>query len=202
MIQFDPASHSYTLEGRCLPNVTSIMEPLCEYTRIPRHVLDAAAMRGQHVHRACELYLWGLLDERSLDEEYIPYLEAFKRFLSETGFVAESIEERVYHKTLLYAGTMDLGGVLPGRGRKGDKRALIDIKTTFKLMASVGPQTAAYADAWASHRPKEQHFEERYGLQLKKDGTYKLQPFKSLNDSNVFRSCLAIYNFMNQEKAA
>ena len=202
MIQFDPAAHSYTLGGRRLPNVTSIMEPLCDYSRIPRDVLDAAALRGNHVHKACELYLWEMLDEESLDADYKPYLEGFKKFLAETGFIAEQIEERVYHKTLLYAGTMDLGGILPGKGRKGDKRALIDIKTTFKLMASVGPQTAAYADAWASHRPKDQHFEERYGLQLKKDGTYKLQPFKSLNDSNVFRSCLAIYNFMQTEKAA
>lgn len=202
MLTFDPVQHTYTLEGRRLPNVTSIMEPLVDYARVPAKVLQDAADRGNYVHKMCEMYLWELLDENSVSDGYLKYLQAFKKFLSETGFIAEHIEERVYHKTLLYAGTMDLGGVLPGRGRKGDKRVLIDIKTTFKLMASVGPQTAAYADAWASHRPKEQHFEERYGLQLKKDGTYKLQPFKSLNDSNVFRSCLAIYNFMNQEKAA
>lgn len=202
MLTFDPIQHSYTLGGRRLPNVTSIMEPLVDYSRIPAQILAAAAERGNYVHKACEMYLWETLDEESMTEEFKPYLTAFKLFLRETGFIAEHIEERVYHKTLLYAGTMDLGGILPGKGRKGDKRALIDIKTTFKLMASVGPQTAAYADAWASHRPKEQHFEERYGLQLKKDGTYKLQPFKSLNDSNVFRSCLAIYNFMQTEKAA
>jgi hypothetical protein len=202
MLIFDPIHHVYTLEGRRIPNVTSIMTPIVDYSRIPAQVLEAAADRGNYVHKMCEMYLWETLEEDGLPDMYKPYLEAFKKFMAETGFIAEQIEERVYHKSLFYAGTLDLGGILPGRGRGGDKRALIDIKTTFKLMASVGPQTAAYADAWASHRPKSEHFEERYGLQLKKDGSYKLQPFKSVNDSNIFRSCLAIYNFMQQEQAA
>ncbi len=95
---------------------------------------------------------------------------------------------------------MDLGGTLPPIGRRKEPhRALIDIKTTFKLMKSVGPQTAAYNDAWASQKPKAEHFDERYGLQLKKDGKYILKPMKSIVDSNVFRSCLAIYNFMKEK---
>lgn len=197
MIHFDPTSHSYTLDGRRLPNVTSILEPLSSYAGVPRHILDAAAERGNHVHKACELVLWDLLDEDELADEYKPYIAAFKQFLVETRFSADHIEARVYHKELLYAGTLDLGGVLPGRK---PRRALIDIKTTFKLLPSVGPQTAAYIDAWNSTHDKDAHFQDRYGLQLKPDGTYKMLPFTDPLDMNVFRSCLVIHNFMRKGK--
>lgn len=201
MIHFDPTAHAYTLNGKRLPNVTSILSPLSEYAEIPRHILDAASERGNYVHKMCELYLWGTLDESGIEPEYAGYLEAFKRFLSETGFEAAHIEERVYHRELMYAGTIDLGGTLPPRGRmRKAKFALIDIKTTFRLLQSVGPQTAAYLEAWNSHKPA-QPFEERFGLQLKKEGTYVLQPYPSSTDFNIFRSCLAVHNFMRKQAA-
>lgn len=201
MLTFDPEKHVYYWNGERAPGVTTILSPLSEYAGIPRRILEEAAARGEYIHKACELLLWDQLDEMDLEPAFIPYIDAFKKFLSETGFQAEVIEQQVYHIKLGYAGTLDLGGILPPVGRmKKPRRALIDIKTTFKLLASVGPQTAAYSEAWASERPKEQHFDERYGLQLKGDGTYKMLPMKSSNDMNVFRSCLAIYNFMKREK--
>jgi len=196
VIHFDPSSHTYSLDGRKLPNVTSILSPLSVYAGIPQHLLEAAAQRGNDVHKACELYLWDLLDEESLCDEYKSYLAGFKKFLHETRFQAEQVEERVYHKTLLYAGTLDMGGLLPS-GKK-TRRALIDIKTTFALLASVGPQTAAYAEAWNSMHDKDQHFVERFGLQLKADGTYKMLPFNHPSDMTIFRSCLNVHNFMRK----
>lgn len=196
-LDFDEESHTYTIGERKLPSVTQILKPLVDYAGIPPSILAHACERGNYVHKACEMYLLGTLDEESLNEECAPYFEGFKRFLDETGFEPELIEQRVHHSKLMYAGTVDLGGVLPPMGRKRKShRAMIDIKTTFKLMKSVGPQTAAYADAWASSNPKELHFDERYGLQLKKDGSYKLEPMRAPTDSNTFLSCLNIYNFM------
>lgn len=200
MIHFDPTAHAYFLDGKKLPNVTSILAPLSTYAGVPQHILETAAERGNYVHKACEMLIWETLDEDSLSEESKPYIAAFKKFLADTGFAAEQTEERIFHKTLLYAGTLDIGGVFPVRGRmKKPKRALVDLKTTFKLLQSVGPQTAAYFEAWNSTHEKDEQFEERYGLQLKKDGTYKLNPYKSLNDMNIFRSCLAVYNFIRSQ---
>jgi hypothetical protein len=200
-LEFDAAEHRYTLGGRILPSVTQILKPLVDYAGIPEAILNKAADRGNYVHKCCEMYLLGTLDQDAIDEECAPYFQGFRLFADETGFEPELIEQRVYHTRLMYAGTVDLGGVLPAiGGKRKPHRAMIDIKTTFKLMKSVGPQTAAYADAWASQNPKELHFDERYGLQLKKDGTYKLQPMRSPSDKNTFLSCLNIYNFMVGEK--
>lgn len=198
---FDQASHTYSLDGVVIPNVTSILEPLVDYSRIPAAIMEKARQRGDYVHKACELYLWDMLEEDAIEPEYEPYIDAFKLFLSETGFVADLIEHRVYHPRLRYAGTLDLGGTLPPLGRrKRPIRALIDLKTTFKLMASVGPQTAAYVDAHNSSVSAAERFEARYGLQLKGDGSYKLLPMKEPSDMNVFLSCLNIYNFMKTRK--
>lgn len=196
MLTFDEPTHTYRLDGEVIPSVTTLLSPLTEYAGIPKAVMEKAAERGNNVHKACEMFLWGTLDEDLLDEEYVPYLSAFKQFMDDTGFVVELIEERVFHKKLRYAGTVDLGGVFPGLGRRTKShRAIIDIKTTFKLMRSVGPQLAGYNDAWSSMKTGEK-FDERYALQLKKTGKYVLEPLKSKTDSNVFLSCLNIYNFM------
>jgi hypothetical protein len=201
ILTFDEATHTYHLGGAQIPNVTTILEPLIDYSGIPWRIMEAARQRGDYVHKACELYCWGLLDEESIEPEYKPYIEAFKKFMAETKFEPEFIEQRVFHSKLRYAGTLDLGGILPPLGRvRTPRRALIDIKTTFKLMASVGPQTAAYLEAWNSTAPKDQRFEVRYGLHLQKTGQYKLLPFKEPSDMNIFLSCLNINNFMRKHK--
>ena len=199
MLEFDEAKHEYHWDGNLVPSVTQVLAPLSEYAGIPKHILDRAAARGQYIHTMCEYHLWNTLDESTVDPKYLCYLTAFKAFLQESGFKAEHIEERVYHERLKYAGTSDMIGELPGkRGKKN--RAIIDIKTTFKLLRAVGPQTAGYGDAWNSMTDEELHVKTRWGLQLKKDGTYKLKLYNSRNDSNIFRSCLAIHNFMKREE--
>lgn len=201
MLTFDAENHIYHFNGNRVPNVTTILSCLSEYASVPRNVLEEAAARGNYVHEMCELHLQGALDESSIEINLIGYLDAFKKFLSETNFQTDFTEQRVFHSKLLYAGTFDIAGAFPAIGKmKKPRRALIDIKTTFKLLASVGPQTAAYADAWASSTDKEMHFDDRYGLQLKAGGNYKLQKYNAVTDLNVFRSCLSIYNFMRASK--
>lgn len=197
-LQFDPGAHAYHLDGVRLPNVTSILDPLVDYSGIPKKIMQAARERGDYVHKMCEMYVWGMLDEDEVVPEYKPYLEAFKKFLAETQFEAVHVEERVWHKALRYAGTLDLGGYF--RNNKKQPLVLIDIKSTFRMMASIGPQTAAYQEAFNSHRPKPEHFKERMGLRLTMAGTYQLLPCSDTHDFTVFRSCLNLYHFMQKGK--
>jgi hypothetical protein len=201
VLVFDEAAHVYTLNGRRLPNVTGVLEVLGGYEGVPADVMAAAARRGTYVHKACELHAWGMLDWSSVLAPYLPYVEAFDKFLAESGFEPEYVEERVFHRELLYAGTIDLIGVLPPQVRqRRARRVLIDLKTTFRLMRAVGPQLAAYDSAWRSSRPGD-YPEARYGLQLRRDGSYRLEPFASPLDLSVFRACLVVHNFLNEEKS-
>src|SRR3990167_8720672 len=85
MMQFDAASHTYTLGGKKLPNVTTILKPLSVYAGVPQSLLDAAAERGNNVHKACELLLWDLLDEETLADEYKPYMKGLSSSCPKLG---------------------------------------------------------------------------------------------------------------------
>lgn len=198
MLKFDEASHTYTFNGKRVPNVTTILDPLVDYSMVPTHILEAAKDRGDYVHKACEMVCWGTLDEDELDPEFAPYVDAFKLFLLETGFEPVHIEERVYHPVLNYAGTLDLAGTLPPKGkRKNPQWCVMDIKTTAAIMPSVGPQTAAYQEAWNHcHKPKLTH---RYVVKLSAKG-YELQALTDRGDLNIFLSCLNIVNFLARGK--
>src|SRR5690606_21044160 len=59
MLRFDAESHTYHLGDKRIPNVTSILEPLVDYAKVPKDILQAAKQRGDYVHKCCEMYLWG-----------------------------------------------------------------------------------------------------------------------------------------------
>ncbi len=198
-IRLDKGTHTYTNEhGVVLPGVTTILAPIIDYSGVPPAVMEAARQRGNEVHLACELYLWDMLDEDSLDPEYKPYLDGFKLFVKECNFQPALVEQIVYHKVMGYAGTLDLAGTFAHK--KKEVRALIYIKSTFRLMDSTAPQTWAYREAHASEHP-EQRFKHRYGLRLTKEGKYQLKAYTDdMEDGNIFRACLAVHRFNKKGK--
>lgn len=197
-VRFDPATHTYRDGDRVVPGVTRVLDgALSSYAGVPPAALAAAAQRGTYVHSACELLLWQNLHWDSLEPAYKPYIDAFARFLEQSDVEIELPEERVYHPELRYAGTADL--VCRISKRRKVRRAIVDYKTALRLMLAVGPQLAAYQEAYNCGKPKSEHALDRYALHLKPDGRYELVPYESAIDFNVFKSCLSIYRFVNKE---
>lgn len=187
MITLDSDKHIYTdEEGRVVPGVTSVLQPLQNFAGIPKTTLQAAADFGKHVHLACELYDNGVLDEAMLDENLAPYLVAWKSFLQDTGFKITENEKLVYSEKFKYAGTLDRTGILNG------KQALVDIKSTAVASPVTGPQTAAYSQAYKEmggyKRPA------RFTVHLAPN-KYKLVPHKDGMDFQVFMACLSVFNW-------
>lgn len=183
---FDPVEHVYSVEGKRVPSVTQILAPLVDYSKVPRETLERARQLGQAVHRMTELYDLDDLDMDCVADELRPYLTAWIRFRAETGFVPETIEKRLHHPALRYAGTSDRTGLISGR------RAVVDIKKMLTLGPVVGVQLAAYAELHQKHGTP---IEDRYGLGLRADGTYRLVPFTDKSDWPVFLSLLTILNW-------
>lgn len=193
MLTFDPVEHVYTVGGRRVPSVTQTLAPLVDYSKVPAAVLKRAQQLGQAVHLMTELYDLDDLDTETLSDELLPYLTAWRRFRAETGFVPETIEQQLYHPALHYAGTSDRTGLINGR------RAVIDIKKMLTLGPVIGVQLAAYKEL---HIKNGVQIEDRYGLGLRADGTYRLVPFRDTSDWPVFLSLLTLRNFKDKHGLA
>jgi hypothetical protein len=190
-LTFNEEKHQYAFQGKPVPGVTTALQVLGGYAGIPKHILDNAARRGTAVHRATELYDDGTLDYSTLDDEIYPYLTAWEQFLHDKKPEIIEVETVVYHPKFGYAGTLDRGLILDG------ERGILDIKSCVEMQRSTGPQTAAYLAARNERiEDKKLHYKKRWGLQLKKDGTYEIHPYKDAGDLNVFLSCLTVYKFL------
>lgn len=189
-LDFNDEQHAYTLNGRRVPSVTQVLDPLQMLDGIPWEVLEAARIFGNNVHYACHFHNIGTLDWSSLDEVLAAYVRGYLKFLAETSFVVLASEERVASPKMGYAGTLDIRGIL------NRKKALIDIKSTATLPRTVGPQTAAYE---ACIKESGEHNQARYCLHLKPDA-YNCVPLKDgrgVTDMTVFISALNIWRFRN-----
>lgn len=188
-LQFNAAAHQYTKDGVLVPNVTGVLEPIIDYAGVPSSTLEFARALGTAVHIATELDDGDDLVEESVDPAVRPYLDAWRKFRHDTGFIPTSIEEQVFSSRHWYAGTLDRQGPSPENGDD----SLIDIKTTSKLMPSTGPQLAAYMEA--KNYRKSNKIKRRYAVQLKPDGTYRLQEYADKADFSVFLACLTLHNW-------
>lgn len=191
---FDEAAHVYRLGGVVVPSVTQLLEPIKpDFAGIPPSVLEAKRELGTAVHLACELDDDDDLDEDSVPEAVAPYLAAWRAFKSDTGAEVLMNEQKLAHRSLRYAGTLDR----LVRVRSGDVY-LVDLKTAISMSASFGPQLCGYQLLL-----DESIYDlklARKGLQLRKDGTYRLVPYNNPNDMAAFRACLSLYHWKEANK--
>lgn len=182
-LTFDAASHTYYLDGMGVPSVTQILRAmgLIDFSGVPDYYLLAARDRGSKVHRMLHYYDDGDLDEGGLDPALAPYLTAYRRFRADSGFTPDLIEHPVYSETWKYAGTLDRTGQMNGRP------TLIDFKSGG-LDKWVALQTAAYADCLEGCYV-------RCGLQLRRDGTYRLHQFSDHKDRQIWMAAVALYHW-------
>lgn len=190
MLTFDEEKHVYYFNDIEILNVTKILAPLNNFDGIPEDILEHARARGKAVHYGCELLDSNTLDYSCLHPEIKPYLTAWEKFKRETGFIVIENELRVYHKKYCYAGTLDVIGIVNG------EKWLLDRKATAKISPVTALQTAAYA------APFEEPMR-RFCIQLKRNGEYSLEEYKSKSDFPEFLGMLNYHkakNFYQQMK--
>lgn len=187
---FQDSNHIYQLDGVTLPSVSNLCAPLHKavYENVPKWQLEAAAERGTAVHLAAQV-----LDAAgavSVEEEHLPYVRAYRDFLSEHSTTWSLTEKPLYHPTLLFAGTPDRYGLLDG------KHTLLDIKTTFSVYK---PLCRAQLNLYRMILIARGFPVERMAiLHLKKDGTYKLIPMQE--DEPLVLALITIYNALQKRR--
>ena len=190
-LMFDERKHIYTVNGLFVPSVTTVMRPLSEdvYGSIDKEVLNRAAARGTAVHNAIENYI--KFDIRDIPEEHEGYFEAFLKWFEEHKVKPYGDEVRLYHKSLMYAGTADMFADVD------EIDTLIDFKTSAAVQKMLcGVQLEAYDRAIQSHTGGK-GFERKAIVHLKKDGSYQMIEYGS-NDMEcwkVFAALLTVRNY-------
>ncbi len=184
-LQYEHERHEYSVGGVIIPSVTQMLDAMglksgTEWMT-PEH-----SQRGTFVHTACQLLDEDDLDEETLDIELKGYVEAYKKFKSESGFKVELIEYRVCSRIYGFAGTLDRTGTIK------EHYCVLDIKSGVKQPCDA-LQTAGYMIALSEEKGWEKKARcQRYALYLCKDGTYKLQQHANHTDKDVFLSALAV----------
>lgn len=200
---FDEASHVYRLAGVALPSVTGIIKPISpDFSQVPPHTLEAKRRFGQDVHLGCELDDLGELDEENTEPRIMQCVRAWQKFKRDTEAVVHATEQKLYHPTLMFAGTLD-GMLELTYGPKRERGLwLIDRKTGVEAHASYGVQTAGYE---CLSRAQPAAFPNSYPMRrgtvhLFDDGRYRLHPCTNPNDEAAFRACLAIFQWKANAK--
>lgn len=184
-LTFDVERHMYRYRDRVVPSVTQILRAIDNFDHVDPQLLERARQFGQHVHAATDLFDRGVLDEENLDALLLPYLNGYKLFLSQTGFVVTQSEQQIYNPRQRYAGTLDKRGLWKA------STWLLDLKSGG-VPRSVGLQTAGYQHA-CDEKPKR-----RLCLQLLRNN-YKLIKCEESSDWSYFVSYLNVHRFNHRE---
>ena len=181
--------HRYWLGTRQLPGVTATLQDagLVDFSGVPPDVLEEARVRGTETHRATALDDAGQLDETTLAENVRPRLAAWRAFRAEREFEPILIEHLVYSARHGFAGTLDRVGIVPP-----STTVLLDLKATYVIPRSVGPQTAAYQIAYEEAGNDAMPITERWCVHLRGDGRYKVHPLTDPMDRAVWLAALTL----------
>lgn len=166
ILQFFDKGHIYMLDGQRLPCVSDLCQFLHReiYKDAPLWQMEAAADRGTKVHAATEAL--DRTGRAEIEDEYLPYLQAYAAFRREHDVQWELIEHPDYHPANRYAGTIDRYGMVDGF------KTLLDIKTTYRVYKPLCSASLNLYRMMLEARGKD--VERLMILHLKKDGKYRL----------------------------
>jgi hypothetical protein len=178
---FDEAAHRYYLDGTPVPNVTRVLEAagLISYDFLGT-LRDEYLERGRAVHLATHRDDNHDLAEESVSAEILGFVEAWRRFRRDFGFVPRLIEHKVYNPQFKYAGRIDrVGSVRDG------SEFIVDIKTGV-APAAFAIQLSAYSACLPHPRTRL-----RRCVELHADATYKVIPYQMNDYQRDFNEFLA-----------
>lgn len=190
-LEFDAETHTYKIKGRQVPSVTQILGDMGLVDT--NWLAESGRKRGTMVAAATQLFdqgktiVYGRFPDIVSENDLRGYVHAWDTFKAIASFLVTGIELAVCNETHGYAGTLDRLGVCAGK-----YRAIVDIKTGG-AMPSYPLQTAGYANCLEGYH-------RRYGVTLRKDGTYRVKEHKGRDDRNLFLAAVSLWHWKERNK--
>ena len=142
---FDSENHTYTLDGRQLSGITSLLDRQLfkeKYSCVPEAILKKAAERGTYIHQCCELVDEGFVTDNIESVNYLALKKKYNLRIEESEYLVSDNEN--------YASCID-------KVYRYDDRTFFlgDIKTTYKLNREyVQWQLSIYAYLFEKQNPE------------------------------------------------
>lgn len=186
---YDEINHQYYRNGKLLPSVTEICDPISfqRLDALQKTLLEKAKARGSRCHELAEEYLLvGELDIDEIEAEYLPYIQQFVLWVKTYKPKVLYTEKRLFSD--LFAGTLDLICQIDG------KTVIVDYKFTSAIdKKSLSVQLEGYNRLC---KENEIFVDDVWFLHIKKDG-FVFKPI--LKDSEWF-DLLLKHNLKLKEK--
>jgi hypothetical protein len=180
--EFDRDAHIHRLGGRVIPGSSDILKDA-------GFSYPAGNMElGRAVHLATEYDDLGELDERTVTDEVLPFLLAWRSFRQENQFKPRRIEESNVNVALGFAATLDREGTWINPKTHTPRAVLVEIKKyapTFFTGLQLALQDLTLPTLTAPR--------DRVVAQLKPDGTYQIHWFKDPCERNLAMSLVSLY---------
>lgn len=180
-----------------LPRVSEILADVglgADFSSVPPAALEYARERGQAVHAAIEASVYKYLDESSLSPDVLVRLDAYRRFVKESGYETVRTEIEVVSATWRYRGHPDSIGWLNKR------RTLLDWKVSDTVQLDPAAlQLAAYRVALNEASPCAP-IEAAAVVQLCGDGTFRFHEVETAE--SLWLAVVMVYHAKQRRLAA
>lgn len=189
--KFAADTHTYWFGDRRITGITEAMSRAGLSPKAPesgrmRRNFEYAGERGTAVHKACELYDLGHLDQYTLDDNLKGYLDAWKFFCNQFEFKPFGTELPMGHTLYYYGGTPDVWG-------ESKLGKIVVERKSRALMEHDGFQLAGQDMLIKEHFGFQS--KELVGVQLKATGTYAMRSYNQPHFKSLFLSAVAISNY-------
>lgn len=186
-------NHIYRWNGVIVPGVSEILQAggFIDFSGVPDYLLEQARKFGSAVHTACHLDNIGMLNESTLSDPLIPYLESWRKFKIDYKAKILESEFMIYSEKWGFAGTLD--DIVKIR----DGIILLDLKSSVSMPPSVELQTAAYKIAVEDQEGLK--ISERWGVLLRETGIPVIHKCKERTDEATFKGAVSGYRFKQRK---
>ena len=175
MLTFDKEKHEYKVGDRVVPSVTQILSSVFGRSfYADEWYLD----RGKAVHACAAMIV--KKQEFDHDPQIAGQVAACRQWFKYCEPIIEFVEEPYFDQTLMFAGTPDIICRLRGI----PYRVIVDWKASPSKIDPV--QLAGYGILAKAKKGMI--------VQLKEDGTYRMEEYTLLSYERVFKAALTVFN--------
>ena len=86
---YEDESHTYKFGGEEWPSITQLLK---HHNLLSDFYTPGSTSKGSAVHKIVQLYELNVLDNYDWDQSLMPYLDGWRKFKAETGWISDKIE--------------------------------------------------------------------------------------------------------------